>query len=115
LACDHFELVGLKTFVAENGKIGLEMVKSRMLNNEKQFDLIFMDINMPVMDGLEATAKIIDLDTGVPIVAMTANVLSHLVDLYMKSGMSDFIGKPFTSKDLWRCLLKYLKPVDRHN
>jgi len=66
---------------------------------------------MPVMDGLEAAERIIGLDTGIPIVAMTANIMSSDLEIYKTSGMHDCIGKPFTSQELWRCLLKYLKPV----
>jgi PAS domain S-box-containing protein len=110
--CEHLARVGLKTVVAENGKIGVEMVQSRKEKGKKQFDLIFMDMHMPVMDGLEAAAKIIELDTGTPIVAMTANIMSDDRELYKTSGMSDCVGKPFSSQELWRCLLKYLTPTD---
>ncbi|MCL2210063.1 MAG: ATP-binding protein [Treponema sp.] len=104
---EHLARVGIKTIIAENGKVGVEMVRERMEKGEKQFDLIFMDIHMPVMDGLEASAKIIQFNTGIPIVAMTANIMSTDTEIYRKSGMQDFIGKPFTSQELWRCLLKY--------
>jgi len=70
-----------------------------------------MDMHMPVMDGLEAAAKIFELNTGVPIVAMTANVMANDRDIYKDSGMHDCVGKPFTSQELWRCLSKYLQPV----
>jgi CheY-like chemotaxis protein len=103
--------VGLTTVVAENGKIGVEMVQRRMNNDEKQFDLIFMDMHMPVMDGLEAASKILALDTGIPIVAMTANIMANDREIYRKSGMRDCVGKPFTSQELWHCLMKYLHPV----
>ena len=109
--CEHLARVGLKTVVADNGKIGVDMVKSRMEKGEKQFDLIFMDMHMPVMDGLEASAKIFELGANIPIVAMTANIMSSDLDIYKQSGMSDCVGKPFTSQELWRCLLKYLKPL----
>jgi len=109
--CEHLSRVGLKTVIANNGKIGVDLVQSRMIKSEKQFDLIFMDIHMPVMDGLEATKKILELNSGVSIVAMTANIMSHDRELYNAGGMSDYIGKPFTSQELWRCLMKYLKPV----
>ena len=108
---EHLERVGLKIVIAENGKIGLETVKKRLESGKKQFDLIFMDIHMPVMDGLEAAAKIIELNTGVPIIALTANIMSSDREMYMTSGMNDYVGKPFTSQELWRCLIKYLKPV----
>jgi len=108
---EHLARVGLRTIVAENGKVGVEMVQRRMNNDEKQFDLIFMDMHMPVMDGLEAASKILSLDTGIPIVAMTANIMANDREIYRKSGMRDCVGKPFTSQELWHCLMKYLHPV----
>jgi signal transduction histidine kinase/CheY-like chemotaxis protein len=110
---EHLAKVGLKTVVAENGKKGVEAVQSRMEKGEKQFDLIFMDMHMPVMDGLEASSKIIALNTGIPIVAMTANVMSDDREIYRMNGIQDCVGKPFTSRELWQCLLKYLTPVSR--
>jgi CheY-like chemotaxis protein len=68
---------------------------------------------MPVMDGLEASRKILELNTGISIVAMTANIMSNDMENYMQNGIKDCVGKPFTSQELWRCLLKYLKPVSR--
>ncbi|MDR2696049.1 MAG: response regulator [Deltaproteobacteria bacterium] len=109
--CAHLARVGLRTLVAENGREGVEMVRSRMQNGEAPFDLIFMDMHMPVMDGLEAAAHIIELNTGTPIVAMTANIMAHDRALYRAGGIHDCVGKPFTSKELWSCLLKYLTPV----
>jgi len=112
---EHLLRVGIKTVVAENGKIGVEMVKNRMLEGIKQYDLIFMDIHMPVMDGLEASAEIIKLGLNIPIVAMTANIMQNDKEIYKMSGMDDHIGKPFTSQELWRCLLQYFKPVTWRN
>jgi signal transduction histidine kinase/CheY-like chemotaxis protein len=110
--CEHLARVGIKTIVAENGKIGVDMVRGRMLSGEKQFDLIFMDMHMPIMDGLEASSRIIALNANVPIVAMTANVMSSDKEVYRMSGIHDCVGKPFTSHELWRCLLRFLKPVN---
>jgi PAS domain S-box-containing protein len=109
--CEHLSRVGLKTVVADNGKIGVEMVQNRKEKGDKQFDLIFMDMHMPVMDGLEATEKINQLNINVPIVAMTANIMSDDRELYKSSGISDCVGKPFTSQELWHCLMKYFKPL----
>jgi signal transduction histidine kinase/DNA-binding response OmpR family regulator len=103
--------VGLKTVIAENGKEGIDIVNGRIKKGEKLFDLIFMDIQMPVVDGIEAASYIEKLQTGIPIIAMTANVMSGEKELYKMSGMPDYIGKPFTSQELWRCLLKYLTPI----
>ena len=111
--CEHLARVGLKTTVAENGKVGVEIVKSRLHSGERHFDLIFMDMHMPVMDGLEASTEIIKLNTGIPIVAMTANIMADDREVYKANGMLDCVGKPFTSQELWRCLLKFLSPLDQ--
>ena len=103
--------VGLKTVVAANGKIGIDMVKSRMESGAKQFDLIFMDMHMPVMDGLEASEIINQLDVGIPIVAVTANVMTGDRELYKQYGMLNCVSKPFLTQDLWSCLMKYFTPV----
>ena len=107
--CEHLAMVGLQTVVAENGSIGADMVRGRIKAGEKPFDLIFMDIFMPVMDGVEAASVITALETGTPIIAMTANMMAGELDNYKKSGMRDCVGKPFTAQELWRCLIKYLK------
>jgi signal transduction histidine kinase/DNA-binding response OmpR family regulator len=112
---EYLARVGLKAFVAENGKEGVDMVRSRMEKGEKPFDLIFMDIHMPVMDGLEAASIINKLQTGTPIVAMTANIMSTDRELYKMNGMPDYVGKPFTSQILWQCLMKYFTPVKKEN
>jgi len=111
---EHLERIGLKSVMAENGQIGVAMVRERAKKEsaDKQFDLIFMDIHMPVMDGIEASEKIQEIDNKIPIVAMTANIMTHDRELYKASGMDDYVGKPFTSQELWRCLLNYFKPVN---
>ena len=109
--CAHLDRVGLQTIAVDNGKSGVEMVLERKNNNEKPFDLIFMDMFMPVMDGMEAASKIMDIGTGTPIIAMTANVMISELDKYQKAGMPDCLGKPFTSQELWYILLKYLEPI----
>ena len=107
----HLANLGISTVVVENGKQGVDKVVERMLNNEKPFDLIFMDIFMPVMDGIEAAAKIAELKTGTPVVALTANIMVNELEKYKKNGMRDCLGKPFTTQELWHLLMKYLKPV----
>jgi len=109
---EHLKRVGINVVIAENGKIGVEEVKKRLDNGEKPFDLIFMDMHMPEMDGLETASAIVRMDAGTPIVALTANVMNNDQELYRESGMIECIGKPFTSQELWACLLKYLKPAD---
>ena len=108
---EHLSRVGLRAVIAENGSVGVDMVEKRIKAGEEPFDLIFMDIFMPVMDGVEAASKISEFGTGTPIVAMTANVMTSEMENYKMNGMSDCVGKPFTTQELWRCLLKYLTPV----
>jgi CheY-like chemotaxis protein len=111
LISDRLAKLGLKTIVAEDGKVGVEMVASRIQNGIKPFSLVFMDMYMPVMDGLEAAAEIGKLNTGTPIVAMTANSAPNRREKYAAAGMHDCVNKPFTSKELLDCLMKYLKPA----
>jgi len=110
--CEHLTRVGLKTVVAKNGKIGVDLIRSRIENGKKQFDLVFMDIHMPVMDGLEAASKILEFNVNIPIVALTANIMSDDREIYKTSGMHDYVGKPFTSQELWRCLMRFFTPLN---
>jgi len=112
VVCDHLSRVGIRTIVANNGQEGVDIVANRKKNDETPFDLIFMDIHMPIMDGLEAARLISVMDTGAPVVALTANIMANDVELYKAAGMLDLLSKPFTSQDLWKCLLKYIPVVD---
>ncbi|MCL2665617.1 MAG: ATP-binding protein [Defluviitaleaceae bacterium] len=105
---DHLAKVGLEIVIANNGREGVELVTKKIEKGEKPFDLIFMDIHMPVMDGLEASSIINGLKTGTPVVALTANIMTNDIELYKANGMKDYLGKPFTSQELWGCLQKYL-------
>ena len=90
-------IAGVHVTVAENGLIAVEQLKSH------DFDIILMDVQMPVMNGFEATKAIRSLDSEkahTPIIAMTANVLKEEVDLCYQAGMNDFIGKPFDTIEL---------------
>jgi CheY-like chemotaxis protein len=111
--CEQLERMGLTTVAAANGREGLEMVRSRLQKGEKPFDLIFMDIYMPVMDGFEAAEEILKLDIKTPIIALTANLTSADREKCLAKGMSDCMDKPFTAQALWSCLLKHLAPVKR--
>jgi len=109
---DHLKRVGLDIEIVDNGQEGIDKVRERVHCGKKPFDLILMDIHMPVMDGLEAAPKIIELGTGTPVVAMTANIMADDREMYNSLGMTDCIGKPFTSQELWQCLLRHMRPVD---
>ncbi|MBS1731334.1 MAG: response regulator [Bacteroidetes bacterium] len=87
----------IKVEVAENGAIAVEKLKLT------DFDVILMDVQMPVMNGYAATSKIRALDNvkaNTPIIAMTANVLKEELELCQQAGMNDFIGKPFDTGEL---------------
>ncbi|MCL2183758.1 MAG: ATP-binding protein [Chitinispirillia bacterium] len=109
---EHLARVGIKTAIAANGKIGVELVEERIAGSgKKNFDLIFMDVHMPVMDGLEAVKKLAQMGNTAPIVALTANIMTTDQEAYQKHGMNEYLPKPFTKHELWNCLLKYIKPV----
>jgi CheY-like chemotaxis protein len=112
IICGRLAKLGLKTIKAENGKDCIDKVERRIKSGTKPFDLIFMDIYMPVMDGLEAAAKISKLNTGTSIIAMTANNTPAEKEQYKAHGMADCLNKPFTSQELLDCVSKYIKPVN---
>jgi CheY-like chemotaxis protein len=93
---------------AENGKVAVSM----FCENPGRYALILMDINMPEMDGLEATRQIRALNTAeaneIPIIAMTANVFKEDVDQCIKAGMNDHTGKPINADELYTKLRRYL-------
>ncbi len=103
------EEMKIKIDCAENGKEALEMFGE----NQDKYDLIFMDVQMPVMDGLSATQQIRALGTpqasAVPIVAMTANAFKEDVDACKAAGMNDHIGKPIDITELFRKVEVFLK------
>ena len=99
---------GVQVEVAENGLIAVEKLKS------SAFDVILMDIQMPVMNGFEATKVIRALDSEkaqIPIIAMTANVLKEEVDLCYQAGMNDFIGKPFDTNELLNKIFNLINKI----
>lgn len=90
---------------AENGFVAIEKVKGN------KYDVILMDVQMPVMDGYEATRAIRMMPgdmAAVPIVALTANATKADIDKCMVAGMNDFLSKPFTPEDLYNKLIKDL-------
>jgi signal transduction histidine kinase/DNA-binding response OmpR family regulator len=95
---------------AENGKEALQFFSEAPEN----FDMIFMDMQMPEMDGLEATRRIRNLPLqkakDIPIVAMTANVFKEDVQKCLEAGMNDHIGKPLDFDEVMNILRHYLKP-----
>ena len=73
------------------------------------YDMIFMDVQMPEMDGYEATRRIRAIDKDIPIVAMTANVFREDIEKCLEAGMNGHVGKPFDFDEVVKALHKYLK------
>jgi CheY-like chemotaxis protein len=97
---------GFSVTIAGNGAAGVDMVK-----NEEPFDLVLMDIQMPVMDGFTATRQIRELGfKDLPIVAMTAHAMSSDRELSLKAGMNDHINKPINVQELFLTLAKWIQP-----
>jgi PAS domain S-box-containing protein len=98
---------GCKVEIAENGLVAIGKLKN------VNVDLVLMDIQMPVMDGFEATKAIRSGDNEtreVPIIALTANATAKVIEKCMTAGMNDHLGKPFTPEELYIKLEKYLQP-----
>jgi len=100
---------GVMCDIAADGLIALEMCRT------KKYDLILMDENMPNMNGMEAT-KILREDKSynaitTPIVAVTANALQGDREVFLNSGMNDYLTKPIDNKELDRVLSEYLQEL----
>ncbi len=78
------------------------------LLKNRHYDIVFMDHMMPVMDGVEATGIIRKTDTKTPIIALTANAISGVREMYLKSGFNDYLSKPIELRSMHKVLLTYL-------
>jgi CheY-like chemotaxis protein/HPt (histidine-containing phosphotransfer) domain-containing protein len=107
LAKHFLEARGLKVWIASNG------IEALHLLNQGSFDCILMDIQMPVMDGIQTAKKIRDLQdpykATIPIIALTANVHTDDIEKYKEAGMNDFLAKPFDESGLLLVILKNQK------
>ena len=104
------EMYGIESERAENGKIALEKLRNMQ---PAQFDVVFMDIQMPEMNGLDATREIRKLENpyaaGIPIIAMTADAFSENVAACLEAGMNGHIAKPIDMK----LVVKELKKIQQ--
>ncbi|MCD4657047.1 MAG: PAS domain S-box protein [Planctomycetes bacterium] len=108
LALRILSKLGFDVNAVDNGKKAVE----ELCNSE--YDLVFMDIQMPIMDGVEATKQIRNSETGtknpnIPIVAMTAHAMKGDREKFLDQGLTDYISKPIDLKNLTEILEKYTK------
>ena len=102
LALKILSKLGLTAALAENGQEAIEMV------SQESYDIILMDMQMPEIDGLEATRIIRrEMDIQPIIIAMTANAMKEDRDACMKAGMDDFLSKPVKLEDVVNMLAKW--------
>jgi len=100
VAMVNLQKMGHVVDIAENGNIAVEMFRDNL------YDVVLMDIMMPIMDGIEATSKIKKiqedqvLKRGIPVIAMTANALKGDKERLMAQGLDGYICKPFKADDL---------------
>ena len=101
IACRLLEDLGFKTERAYNGQEAYDAVLN---SSEDYYDLVYMDVMMPVLDGYEATKKIRKIEniqkSGVPIIAMTANVFDEDIKKSIECGMNGYITKPLVAEDV---------------
>jgi len=95
---------GIQIDVAADGKQGVEMYR------DGDHEMILMDVQMPIMDGYEATRLIRMTDERVPIVALTANAMKEDVEKTLSIGMNEHLNKPIDVERLYEVLLKYVEP-----
>ena len=106
VAMGLLEDAGFEVDIANNGQEAVDMV------GKKTYDIVLMDMQMPVMDGIAATVEI--LKDGrfkeLPVVAMTANAMQQDKEKCIEAGMVDHVAKPIDPDELFRALLKWVKP-----
>ncbi len=104
---------GMQVEIAENGAVAVEKCRP---NAERKFDLIFMDLEMPVMDGYSATKTIrkIPGNEDVPIIALTADAMSGVRNNALTAGMNDYITKPVDPNDVVRVLVRWIPAKEKN-
>jgi len=109
VATELLEQAGFVVTAVSNGNQGVQAVKG------SEYDLVLMDVQMPEMDGHEAT-KIIRKERSpdsLPIVALTAHAMAGEREKALNSGMNDYLSKPIKAEDLYAVLTKWIKPAER--
>ncbi|MBF0337432.1 MAG: response regulator, partial [Nitrospirae bacterium] len=109
VAGEILRAAGVLVEVAGNGREAVYAV------NQRTYDLVFMDVQMPVMGGYEATTLIRENERlkDLPIIAMTAHAISGTRDACITAGMNDYVSKPVEPEAVYRAMLRWLKPTMR--
>jgi signal transduction histidine kinase/ActR/RegA family two-component response regulator len=102
----YLSKIGVDVVIAENG---IEAVDKAL---HQVFDLVLMDMQMPLMDGLQATREIREKNSVLPILALTANTMQEDIIKCRDAGCSEFISKPIDIENFYRVLAQYLKDGD---
>jgi two-component system sensor histidine kinase/response regulator len=104
VASGILELAGARVTVAENGQVAVDLLRDGAL-----YDLVLMDVQMPVMDGYTATRTIRgELALTLPVIAMTAGVMESEREQCIAAGMDDFIAKPIDVEHMFATILRHL-------
>ena len=98
----YLNKTGVTHEIAENGQIAVEKIL------EQNPDLVFMDMYMPVMGGIEATQLLRKSGYSKPVIALTANVMKQEINKYFEAGMTDYIAKPIDRENFYHILEKHL-------
>jgi len=106
IAQSILEQSGFRVTLADNGMEGYELFSK----NQKDLDLILMDIHMPVMNGYEATSLIRNVNSGIPIIAMTADAIAGVEEKCSSIGISHYISKPFDPEQFVETIWQVVKP-----
>ncbi len=101
--------------IADNGEEAVDVFMEKAGKPGAQFQMVLMDIQMPVMDGIEATRRIREIDAGVPIIALTAYAMKGDRKKFLSRGMNDYIAKPIENKLLFDVIDKYMPGKGGHS
>jgi two-component system, sensor histidine kinase and response regulator len=125
---DHKDLTGITVLIVEDNMVNIFVarkfiekwsgnvevadngVKAVDRAREIKPDIILMDLQMPVMDGFQATAMIREFDPFTPIIALTASATIETKSKTFEAGMNDYISKPFTPNELYGTIKKHVTP-----
>lgn len=98
--------VGVQITMVDNGREAVEAVRKA---GPGHFDLLLCDVEMPEMDGLQATARVRELDPGLPVLGLTAHAFEQARAKGLRAGMADYIVKPFVYADLVRLMARHVR------